>query len=208
MDKALRENFDYIISFISPRIRLALQNLNDSIISGIQEIRIRQNRPVVIVSAAGSSFLTANSKTTFILSAGCVTASEGETADTVNKICGYSMHSHSDDILNGFVTLPNGARVGLCGTAVYEKGRVKSVKDISCINIRIPRTAMNVSEPIMDIFSKNGVSNLIIVGSPPREKQQCSRTSPVSCRAADSEDTIKYALSTSAGSFIQQNPTH
>lgn len=166
MDKAYRDNYDYIISYISPRIQLSLKNLPDSVISDIQEIRIRANRPVVIVTKAGSSFLTSNSKTTFILSGNCLTASESETADTLNKICGYSLHSHSEDIKNGFVTLPNGSRVGLCGTAVYEKGEIKSVKDISCLNIRIPRTVRSVSEPIMERLFGDGASNLIIAGPP------------------------------------------
>lgn len=166
MDKTLRENFNYIISFISPRIRLALQNLSDSVIENIQEIRIRSNRPIVIVCAGESSFLTSNNKTTFILSDSCIIASENETADTLNKICGYSMHSHNEDILNGFVTLPNGARVGVCGTAVYDKNEIKSVKDISCINIRIPRNVKSVSEPIMEKLFADGVSNLLIVGPP------------------------------------------
>lgn len=166
MDKTSRDNYDYIISYISPRIQLSLKNLPDSVISDIQEIRIRANRPVVIVTKAGSSFLTSNSKTTFILSGNCLTASESETADTLNKICGYSLHSHSEDLINGFVTLPNGSRVGLCGTAVYEKGEIKSVKDISCINIRIPRVVRSVSEPIMENLFSNGVSNLIVAGPP------------------------------------------
>lgn len=166
MDKISRDNYDYIISFISPRIQLPLKNLSDSVISDIQEIRIRANRPVVIVTRAGSSFLTANSKTTFILSGNCIVASENETADTLNKICGYSLHSHTEDLINGFVTLPNGSRVGLCGTAVYEKGEIKSVKDISCINIRIPRVVRSVSEPIMEKLFADGVTNLIIAGPP------------------------------------------
>lgn len=166
MNKTLKENYEYILSFISPRIRLILQNLNLSVIENIQEIRLRSNRPVVIVTSSGSSFVNSNSKITFILSDNCIVSSENEIIDTVNKVCGYSMHSHYEDILNGFVTLPNGSRVGLCGTAVYDKDSVKSVKDISCINFRIPRTVKNVSEPIMErIFSK-GVENLIIAGPP------------------------------------------
>lgn len=166
MDRTLRKTFDYILSFISPRIRLALQNLNDTAISDIQEIRIRSKRPVVIVTASGSSFLTENSKLTYILSGNCLIASENETADTLNKICGYSMHSHYEDIMRGFVTLPNGSRVGLGGTAVYDKGEIKSVKDICCINIRIPRTVKSISEPIMEKLFAYSVSNLLIVGAP------------------------------------------
>lgn len=166
MDKVLKDNFEYSISFISPRIKMILEKLSEALISDIQEIRLRAERPVVVVTKSGSSFLTANSKTTYIFSDNCVMATGNEINDTVNKICGYSMHSHYEDILNGYVTLPNGARVGLCGTAVYEKEQIKSVKDISCINIRIPRTVKGVSEQFMEtVFTKN-ISNLIVAGPP------------------------------------------
>lgn len=166
MGKTFRNNFDYTISFVSPRLRLILQNLSDSVVKEIQEIRIRANRPVVIVAGGASCFVTSNSKTTFILSPNCISASENETFDTLNKICGYSFHSHTNDIMNGFVTLPNGSRVGVSGTAVYENGTVKSVKDISCINIRIPRNVLNVSEPVMEKLFSHGPTNLIIAGPP------------------------------------------
>ncbi len=166
MDKTLKDNYLYVISHIATRIRVILQGMPDSVIENMQEIRMRSNRPVVIVTPSGSSFLTGNSKTSFILSSACVIPTENEVADTVNKICGYSMHSHCEDILNGFISLPNGARVGVCGTAVFEKGEIKSVKDISCINIRIPRTVRSVSEPIMEKVFRDGVKNLLIAGPP------------------------------------------
>ena len=112
MSKDVIKEFNYIISFISPRIRSLLKDLNEQLIVELQEIRMRANRPVVLVTRSGSSFLTKNSKSTLILSGNCVTATENEIVDTVNKMCGYSMHSHFEDILNGYNTLPNGARVG------------------------------------------------------------------------------------------------
>lgn len=166
MDKSFTTNFNNIISYISPRIQMYLKKMSEPMIENIQEIRLRSDRPVVIVTPTGSSFLTLSGKTSYIYSTNCVISSENEIIDTVNKMCGYSMHSHYEDILNGYITLPNGSRVGLCGTAVYDKEQVKSIKNINSINIRIPRTVQGVSEPIFNCVYKGRLKNLLIVGPP------------------------------------------
>lgn len=166
MDKTFLEDFNYITSFVSPRIQGYLRKISEKNISEIQEIRLRTGRPVVIVTAAGNSFLTDNSRLSYIININCVIPTQNEIFDTVNKMCGYSMHTHYEDMLNGYVTLPNGARVGICGTAVYDKESVKGIDNINSINIRIPRNVRGISEQIFEkILSKNP-TNIIIAGAP------------------------------------------
>lgn len=166
MDKSLIDNFNYITSFISPRIQSYLRKLSEKNISEIQEIRLRVGRPIVIVTASGSSFLTDNARFSYIMSVNCIIPTQNEIFDTVNKMCGFSMHSHYEDLLNGYITLPNGSRVGVCGTAVYDKEFVKGIDNINSINIRIPRNVCGVSEPVFEkVLSKNP-TNIIIAGPP------------------------------------------
>ena len=68
MNKKLIEDFKYIISYVSPQIQNCLCKLNEDVILRIQEIRIRQSRPVVIVTDTGSHFLTSNGKISSIYS--------------------------------------------------------------------------------------------------------------------------------------------
>lgn len=166
MDKAFFESFNNIISYISPRIQLYIKKMSEQMILNTQEIRLRVGRPVVIVTPTGSSFLTLSGKTSLVYSSNCVIVGENEIFDTVNKMCEYSMHSHYEDILNGYITLPNGARVGICGTAVYEKDVVKSIKNISSINIRIPRNIKGVSSVLFDTVLNDGLKNIVVVGPP------------------------------------------
>lgn len=166
MDKSLFEDFTYITSFISPRIQGYLRKLSEKNISEIQEIRLRVGRPVVIVTVSGSSFLTDSSRLSFIVSASSIIPTQNEIFDTVNKMCSYSLHSHYEDLLNGYITLPNGSRIGICGTAVYDKESVKGIDNINSINIRIPRNVHGVSEPIFEKVFAYQPSNLIIAGPP------------------------------------------
>ena len=166
MDKILIDNLNYILSYVSPRIQDSIKKLNTETIKRIQEIRIRLERPVVIVTDSGCTFLTANGKTSSIISTNCIFSQEFEITETINKMCGYSMHSHYEDLLNGYVTLPNGSRVGITGTAVYDKEIVKGIRNIDGINIRIPRNISGVSENIFNKIFKFGLSNLLIAGPP------------------------------------------
>ena len=166
MDKVLLKDFNYIISFLSPRIQMYLSKLNENSLKNIQEIRLRVNRPVVIVTASGSTFLTNSGKTSHIWSTNCIIAYKHEITDTINKMCDYSMHSHYEDLLNGYITLPNGSRVGICGTAVYDKSTLKGVKEITCINIRIPRNVFGVSETLFNTLFSKKIDSVIICGPP------------------------------------------
>lgn len=166
MDKSLIDDFNYITNFISPRIQNYLRKLSDKSINEIQEIRLRAFRPVVIVTSSGSSFLTDNARLSYIMSANCVLPTQNEIFDTVNKMCGFSMHSHYEDLLNGYITLPNGSRVGVCGSAVYNKENVKGIDDINSVNIRIPRNVKGISEPIFEKILSQNNSNIIIAGPP------------------------------------------
>ena len=166
MDKMLTENLNYVLSYVSPRIQDAIRKLNIETTNHIQEIRIRLKRPVVIVTDTGCSFLTISGKTSCIISSNCIVLDEFEISETINKMCGYSMHSHYEDLLNGYITLPNGARVGITGTAVYDNENVKGIKNIDGINIRIPRNISGVSEDLFGSVFKTGLSNLLIVGPP------------------------------------------
>ena len=125
MDKKLLEDFNYVISYTTPRIYSYLKKIDYENIELIQEIRIRAERPIVIVNDTHCFFLTTNSKLSSIYTSNCVTASSFEITEIVNKMCDYSMHSHYEDISQGYITLKNGARVGLTGTAVFDKNDVK-----------------------------------------------------------------------------------
>lgn len=152
-----------ILECISPRIRIPLEKLQNT---EVFEIRLRIKSPVVIVTRQGSSFITKSGRLTQIFSEQCVVAEEFEINDSLNKCCGYSLHTFTKELVNGFVTLPVGARIGVCGTAVYENGKIKSVKDISCLNIRIPRTVKGAADDLIQSVFSNGLKNLIIVGPP------------------------------------------
>ncbi len=122
--------------------------------SSVAEIRIRSGRPSVCVDIFGGMSVCSEP------------FSMEETAEFFTKICRYSVHSYQEEIARGFVTLDGGHRVGICGTAVTENGKIVFLKDISGLNIRIAHQVTGCANEIYERFFKYGLRSLLIAGKP------------------------------------------
>jgi stage III sporulation protein AA len=83
------------------------------------------------------------------------------------------MYSVEEELRNGFVTVSGGHRVGVCGRTVIERGKVKTLKDISYMNFRVAKQIIGASDKVIGylIRSPDCIYNTLIV-SPP----QCGKT--------------------------------
>lgn len=104
--------------------------------------------------------------------------SEDELREAFNSMCRGSLYAYSESIIKGYVSLPSGIRVGVCGRASVEGGRIIGVYDISALNIRIPWSVASLPEEILVGIRANarlGIGTLIF--SPPAQgKTTCLRS--------------------------------
>ena len=104
----------------------------------VEEIRLRVGYPVsfVINSKEHSTNGAVVSKETleYILSAAS----------------GASLYAVNDSVKEGFLTLPGGHRIGICGHAVMEKGTIRTIRDISSLSIRISRARTGIGTGLME----------------------------------------------------------
>ncbi len=143
--------FEKAISNLPQNIIDILNTVPQNIQQKTREIKLRLNRKIIL-NCNKIHFLDR-----------ILTKSEIE--ESFKSICGYSIHSHSEEIKKGFITLKGGHRAGICGSAVYENNRLINIKNISSINLRISREIANVSSPILTLLDNN-IDNLLIVGPP------------------------------------------
>ena len=159
--------FNEVLSFVSPRLRVLLQSLSEEIKSSVWEIRLRVNLPVILVSQNGNFFVYPNGRVSMIYNQGACMATVQEITDSFSRLCGYSVHSNSSAIVNGFISLEGGHRAGICGTAVCDPdGFVKAVRDISCINLRIAGEFLGVADKLYDLLFSQKVESVIVAGPP------------------------------------------
>jgi len=151
-----------ILGYLPERLRKAVAEVN----TDITEIRIRRERPLVIMQNNKMYFLAAEGDLNDSFSNSCITVSAPETESVFYSVCRNSVHSFQEDICNGFITIEGGHRVGLCGTAVTRDGRIQSVKDINGLNIRISREIIGSGEDIYNRVFCCGLKNVLIAGAP------------------------------------------
>lgn len=120
--------------YLPPAVRRAVLSLPERTRSAIQEIRLRAGRSVTL-TVGEDRFLAAGGLTDDPSAALIPTAEE--TARSLQAVLSYSVHSHRQELAEGYVTIRGGCRVGFCGTAVREGECVQSLRHVSAMNFRI-----------------------------------------------------------------------
>lgn len=122
--------------------------------SRIEEIRLRAGGAVSLTTERGNLFLRAR-------------ISQKELNDCLVAMCDFSLYAHSDTINKGYITLEGGIRVGICGRAAIDGGKVLGVYDISALNIRLPTLFRSFGEPICRLLRSSRGSRGVLIYSPP-----------------------------------------
>ena len=118
-----------------------------------EELRLRAGQPPVVLLPDGERG---------ILSLSAVTPEE--LWRITEAAAGGSLFSCESQLRQGFLPLPGGARLGICGTVTLENGSVRSYSEISSLCLRFPHEVIGCAEGIWGHFS-DFRSTLII--SPP-----------------------------------------
>lgn len=143
------------------------QNLTDGIaklnMQNLQEIRLRADKPAAVMYGGKKYFLYGGGLTTDKSKAVVLTAADLE--KFLLNACQHSLHTFSGQLAQGFVMPYGGVRVGVCGTAVAENGKVLSFKEVSSLNVRIPREVKNCSKNACK-YLFDPLCNVLVVSRP------------------------------------------
>ena len=67
--------------------------------------------------------------------------------EILDKASNYSLFAYEDEIKNGFLTTYGGIRIGICGNVnMNDLGQIRCFKNITSINIRIPKEIPDASK--------------------------------------------------------------
>ena len=121
----------------------------------IDEIRLRRGRPVSFTSR-GRNIITD------------LICTPAELSDTISRLCGGTLHAHSDTIACGYIAFGDGGRAGICGRAV-EGGHaaIASVCDADALSIRVPRSVWGISSKLCDYIASRSYITSVLVYAPP-----------------------------------------
>lgn len=131
----------------------------------INEIRIREGKPIVISCGMSKNFLSQLGLTKNFASA--IIATKTMVEDIIFRASECSIYSVNEQIKKGYIVTKGGVRIGIAGTVIEEKGIIKTITNFSSINIRIPHEVKNCSLACYnDIVTKNSINNTLIISPP------------------------------------------
>lgn len=154
-----------ILRYLPPDVRSPVRRALPHIITSAHEIILRVGMPVCVYCADTRFYLKNNGSLTDEMNPyDLVVTGISDIRETLMSICEYSVYAHQEELKNGFVTLPGGSRVGLCGRAVMSDKSVVGMADITTLCFRIPREVKGCSDELMShIDPERGV---LLCGSP------------------------------------------
>lgn len=142
-----------------------LLRLPSSVAQNVMEIRLRAEKPIDLYTSKGHLFLDEQGQTQRQSDEYLPRISQVLLEECLLSICDYSLHTHQQDLAQGFVTLRGGHRAGICGSCVWKNGKPAGVRDISSICLRIARDFDGSANRLaMKLLSASG--GLLIAGIP------------------------------------------
>lgn len=87
----------------------------------------------------------------------------------LDRATSHSAYAVQEMLRRGFLTIPGGHRLGLCGTAVYKGEELSTLKDVSSVNLRIAHRFPGLARDAAETLWLSPASTLIL-GPPGRGK--------------------------------------
>ncbi|MCL2855002.1 MAG: stage III sporulation protein AA [Defluviitaleaceae bacterium] len=138
----------------------AFDHVAPHILESAREMRIRQGLPIIVRTLSDEVVLAYK-------------PTMADIAGTLAKMANHSLYAYDAEIKNGFISLVGGHRVGICGRAVVEGGKIKTLRHISGLTIRIARQVIGAGDAVLPFVAVKGQgrpNNTLIISPPGQGK--------------------------------------
>jgi stage III sporulation protein AA len=155
--------------FVQP-LRGVLERLPVHAGETLEEIRIRESRPLEIGYAGRHSFVRADGALTRDYKT-AYRPGKDECRALLERLTNHSLYAMEEELRRGYVTVAGGHRVGLAGRVVLDGGEVARLRDIAGFNVRIARSRIGCAAGVMpDILDhRDGTIKHTLIVSPPQQ---------------------------------------
>lgn len=168
---------DSILPLMPDNLRKLLSGIAAPIANQLQEIRIREGRPLEIVYSFGHRFVTPTGQTTEDAEQGYVPNRE-DTARLLDLLSGHSLYAFEEELKRGYITVRGGHRIGIAGRTVLDQGSVRQIRDVASFNIRLAREVKGAGVKLLPLIADrkwHTVHHTLIISAPQRGKTTLAR---------------------------------
>ena len=136
----------------------------------LEEIRLRVDKPIILKLHRGEFFFGKDGGLTKRKEdARCI--GEEQLRNMLNQICKDSLYAFEDEMRQGFISVPGGHRVGICGQAVLETdGSLRTLKHPGSLNIRVSHEKKGAADPVIPyLYRQQKICNTLLISPPVRK---------------------------------------
>lgn len=151
-----------------------------SSVGQIEELRLRTERASALTTERGTVRLR-------------TVIHRREMEEILLRLCNGSLYAHRDTIAAGYLTLPEGIRVGICGRASVEGEKILGVYDVSALNFRFPSRRLGLGAPIVRLLRERRDGRGVLIFAPPGEGKTTLLRS-VAAQMASGSDARRVAV--------------
>lgn len=182
---------DQLIRIFSREIREILLRTKVDF-QNVQEIRLRVQAPLLMIVNGQEYFVTVGGmlgreasgwerpsqelshKEAYIVS-------REQIKETMEYISSHSLYAFEEELRQGFLTIPGGHRIGIAGKTVLDDRGIRTIKNISFLNVRLAHQVRGCADQVMPYlyedshenrYEKHGDVFHTLIISPPR----CGKT--------------------------------
>ncbi|MBH5318074.1 stage III sporulation protein AA [Paenibacillus sp. GSMTC-2017] len=163
-----------MLSQVSHLLPLEVKRLLDMLpvdVKGtLEEIRIREERPLEVSFQGASKFIGVDGSLK-VLSEGAFKPTAEHCRKLLERITNYSLYAMEEELRRGYITVSGGHRIGLAGRTILDSGTVRGIRDIGGFNIRIAREVIGAASHLMPklIDRTRGTVNSTLILAPPQQ---------------------------------------
>ena len=127
-----RQGFELAAGLLPQRLQAAARSLSVQEQVQCEEFRLRAGQPFCATVAGRMVPLPAGGP--------ALTVQGQDLTELVAQCTSHSVHTYAQQIAGGYVPLPGGCRLGLCGEGVLDdKGSIRMFRTFTAANLRIAR---------------------------------------------------------------------
>lgn len=140
----------------------------------VQEIRLRCNGALTLSLPDGDKMVDAAGRFSDTEQPLTVFCTKEDVEKTFYRLCDFSVHSHMEEIRQGYVTSKDGIRVGVSGVWVTENGKVTAIREVRSLCLRVAKQHFGCADVLKPLFEQ-GVRSVLIAGEPSSGKTSILR---------------------------------
>ena len=126
----------------------------DALRGSIREVRLRAGQPAQLVYG-GDEWMSGS-----VVDAATLNRALASLMD-------FSLYAREEELRQGFFTMEDGCRVGVCGRLVYDGGRITGLSSPGSLCVRVSREVRGCAEGVLKVIAgKRGVLSTLIVSPP------------------------------------------